>query len=88
MPTLGVDFRFKKLYHNNKIIKLQIWDTAGQERYRSLCNLYYKGADFIVLIFDLSDRESFENIKKAWLDELGVYCDPNKVSLLVLGLFH
>lgn len=56
LPTIGVDFKFKIFECLEKKIKLQIWDTAGQERYRSLCNIYYKGADFIMIVFDLSDR--------------------------------
>jgi len=54
-PTIGVDFKFKLFHCLDKLVKLQIWDTAGQERYRTLCNIYYKGADFIIIAFDLSD---------------------------------
>jgi Ras-related protein Rab-1A len=55
IATIGVDFRFKQFECQSKEIKMQIWDTAGQERYRSLCNIYYKGADLIILIFDLTN---------------------------------
>ena len=65
MTTIGVDFRFKFLNIDDKVIKVQLWDTAGQERYRSLCNIYYKGADFIIMVFDLTDIvDSSENLRE------------------------
>lgn len=51
--TIGVDFRFRSLTLQQRKIKLQIWDTAGQERYRTITNAYYKGAEGIILVFDL-----------------------------------
>jgi GTPase SAR1 family protein len=56
IATIGVDFRFKQFEVQSKEVKMQIWDTAGQERYRSLCNIYYKGADLIILMFDLANK--------------------------------
>ena len=58
VSTIGVDFRFRYIENLGRRAKVQIWDTAGQERYRSLCNIYYKGADLIVLVFDLTDKVS------------------------------
>ena len=69
VSTIGVDFRFRSLRHNGKKIKLQIWDTAGQERYRTITNAYYKGADGIILVFDLFDKKTFVNIDN-WLKEV------------------
>jgi len=54
---------------NKSTIKLQIWDTAGQERYRTITNAYYKGADGIIIVFDITNKESFQNID-SWLDEI------------------
>ena len=54
---------------NQSTIKLQIWDTAGQERYRTITNAYYKGADGIIVVFDLTNRESFLSIP-VWLNEI------------------
>lgn len=48
MITIGVDFRFKSVTTNNKIVKLQIWDTAGQERFRTIVNTYYKSTHVII----------------------------------------
>ncbi|CAF3336246.1 unnamed protein product [Rotaria socialis] len=69
LPTIGVDFKIRTLNHNGKNIKLQIWDTAGQERFRTITASYYRGAQGIILVFDLTDLESFDNIKK-WLTEI------------------
>ena len=61
--------RFRTLQINKTTIKLQIWDTAGQERYRTITNAYYKGADGIVIVFDLCNKESFDNIP-SWIGEI------------------
>jgi Ras-related protein Rab-1A len=69
ITTIGVDFRFRTLQINKSNIKLQIWDTAGQERYRTITNAYYKGADGIIIVFDLCNKESFLNVS-SWLKEV------------------
>lgn len=61
--------RFRTLQINKTTIKLQIWDTAGQERYRTITNAYYKGADGIIIVFDVTNKESFQNIN-SWLEEI------------------
>ena len=83
VSTIGVDFRFRSLRHNGKKIKLQIWDTAGQERYRTITNAYYKGADGIVLVFDLFDKKSFANIDN-WLKEVDQHAHPN-IQIIVIA---
>lgn len=77
MITIGVDFRFKSLTINDKIVKLQIWDTAGQERFRTIVNTYYKSTFWdnldshaVFLIFDLTIRDSFQDIKNYWINEV------------------
>jgi Ras-related protein Rab-1A len=55
LTTIGVDFRFRTLNIDNKQVKLQIWDTAGQERFRTITSAYYKGADGIVLVYDVTN---------------------------------
>ena len=69
VTTIGVDFRFRTLRIEDYSVKLQIWDTAGQERYRTITNAYYRGADGIIVVFDLTSRESFLNLTD-WLDEV------------------
>jgi small GTP-binding protein len=72
IATIGVDYLIKRInknYNNNTYeLKLQLWDTAGLERFRSITSLYYKGATHILIVFDLSNIESFNNSIKNWLD--------------------
>ena len=70
MATIGVDFRFKTIQVDNKNVKFQIWDTAGQERFRTITSAYYRGSQGILLVFDLTDPLSFENITKFWMNEV------------------
>ena len=67
--TIGVDFRFRSINRQGRKVKLQIWDTAGQERYRTITNAYYKGAEGIILCFDLFKKQSFEALT-VWLAEV------------------
>lgn len=72
--TVGADFLFKEFSVDNKEISLQLWDTAGQERFQSLGNAFYRGTDCCLLVFDLTNTESFENIvawKKEFLERSG-----------------
>lgn len=63
-------------------MKLQIWDTAGQERFRTITSAYYRGADGIILVYDVSSMESFEHVSD-WLKEVNRYAAPGTVKLLV-----
>jgi len=60
--TNSVDFRVKTLQRNERRIKLQIWDIAGQERFRTAVASYYRGALGVILVYDVTNRESFQNI--------------------------
>lgn len=84
LTTIGVDFRFKTLNIDGRKVKLQIWDTAGQERFRTITNAYYKGADGIVLVYDITNSASFEDIERFWLNEVESYAEKD-VELLLLG---
>jgi len=81
--TIGVDFRFKTLLIDDTYIKLQIWDTAGQEKFRCLTNAYYKGSNAIFLVFDLTNKSSFDNLSE-WLDQIHQYVDTNPL-IMILG---
>ncbi len=83
VTTIGVDFRFKTMIVMDKVIKVQVWDTAGQERYRSITNAYYRGAEGILIVFDVTNKESFKNIEN-WIKEVTVYTG-NDVVILCLG---
>ena len=67
----------------DKIVKVQVWDTAGQERYRSITNAYYRGAEGILIVFDVTKKESFENIQN-WINEVTVYTGKD-VVMICLG---
>uniref|UniRef100_A0A671VSP5 small monomeric GTPase n=1 Tax=Sparus aurata TaxID=8175 RepID=A0A671VSP5_SPAAU len=56
VSTVGIDFKVKTVYRNDKRIKLQIWDTAGQERYRTITTAYYRGAMGFILMYDITTR--------------------------------
>ncbi|CAK87929.1 unnamed protein product (macronuclear) [Paramecium tetraurelia] len=70
--TIGVDFKIKSIFLENKNIKLQIWDTAGQDRFRTITCSYYRGAHGIIIVYDITDRESFDSVKM-WMSEIDKY---------------
>lgn len=72
-------------FNNQKNVKLTIWDTAGQERFRSLTSSYYRGAQGVILVYDVTSRESFDNLKATWLKELEVYTDLDDLVLMIVG---
>jgi len=81
--TIGVEFATKELEVNGKSVKAQIWDTAGQERYRAITKAYYRGAVGALLVYDITDRETFNNLKR-WLSEVQGHADPN-IKLMLVG---
>lgn len=83
MATIGVDFKLKTEVINNKKTKIQIWDTAGQERFRTITGSYYRGAHGIILVFDVTNEESFKNIPR-WLDEIKSHASDT-VSICLIG---
>lgn len=82
LPTIGVDFKIKTFELQGRTVKLQIWDTAGQERFKTITSSYYKGAHGIILVYDITDRQSFKDIEN-WLAEVEKYASENVVKLLV-----
>lgn len=69
ISTIGVDFRVRTIEVDGKKVKLQIWDTAGQERLCSVTSSYYRGANGIMLVYDITDERSFDNIRK-WISNV------------------
>ena len=63
-----MDFRFRTIDVDNKRVKLQIWDTAGQDTFRSIISAYYRGADSIVILFDINEPNTFKDIRESWKD--------------------
>ena len=82
ISTIGVDFKIRTIELDGKTIKLQVWDTAGQERFRTITSSYYRGAHGIIVVFDVTDQESFNNVKQ-WLQEIDRYACENVDKLLV-----
>jgi len=70
--TIGVDFTIKTMQVDDKKVKLQIWDTAGQERFRTITQSYYRSANGVVLIYDISTADSFKNLGR-WLEDVKKY---------------
>ena len=80
--TIGVEFATKCITFNNKVIKAQIWDTAGQERFRAITSSYYKGAMGALLVFDISKKETFDNLDR-WFNEVRAFTKPEACIILV-----
>eukprot|EP00727_Mastigamoeba_balamuthi_P013120 m51a1_g8430 putative member ras oncogene family (230) ;mRNA; r:348101-349444 len=82
ISTIGVDFKIHYMKMDNKDIKLQVWDTAGQERFRTITTSYYRGANGIMIVFDVTDPASFEKVRY-WLSELKEHVGADMPALLV-----
>lgn len=83
--TIGVDFKFKLIDHKGKKYKLSIWDTAGQERFRTLTSSYYRGAQGVLLVYDVTNRASFESLP-SWFGELDTFAhSPQDVVRVIVG---
>ena len=81
--TIGVEFGAKNLDISNKKFRLQIWDTAGQENYRSITRAYYKNSVCAILVYDVSNRESFEHIS-SWVEDC-LAQSPKTVFMILVG---
>ncbi|CAA0842439.1 Ras-related protein RABA5b [Striga hermonthica] len=80
--TIGVEFQTQLMEVDGKEVKAQVWDTAGQERFRAVTSAYYRGAVGALVVYDISRKATFENIKR-WLDELNTHCDTTVATMLV-----
>lgn len=92
VSTIGVDFKIKSLVLDGDIlIKLQLWDTAGQERFRSVTQSYYRGADGVFFVVDMTDLQTLRNLPGSWLHDLSEQCgslrpeDPEAPALMLLA---
>ena len=81
-PTIGVEFKVKTLEINNKRVKMQIWDTAGQERFRTVVSTYFRGAHGILLLYDVTNKDSFKNLEN-WLIEIEKNSNQKVLKILI-----
>ncbi|VDP44321.1 unnamed protein product [Schistosoma curassoni] len=82
VSTVGIDFKVKTVFRQDKRVKLQIWDTAGQERYRTITTAYYRGAMGFILMYDITNEESF-NAVQDWVTQIKTYSWDNAQVVLV-----
>ncbi|CAG5133732.1 unnamed protein product, partial [Candidula unifasciata] len=82
ISTVGIDFRNKVVDVEGTKVKLQIWDTAGQERFRSITRAYYRDAHALLLLYDVTNKTSFDNVR-AWLGEIHDYAQDDVVVMLL-----
>lgn len=82
ITTIGIDFKIKNIQLDGKRIKLQIWDTAGQERFRTITTSYFRGAQGILLVYDVTDRQTFTSIRN-WVAQIQMHADVNVNKILI-----
>ncbi|XP_062451684.1 ras-related protein Rab-18-B-like isoform X2 [Rhea pennata] len=83
-PTIGVDFKVKKMVVDGHTVQLAIWDTAGQERFRTLTPSYYRGAQGVVLVYDVTRKDTFTGLE-SWLNELEMYTTRSNIVKMLVG---
>ncbi|KAK6731544.1 hypothetical protein RB195_007789 [Necator americanus] len=83
ISTIGIDFKIRTIDLDGKKIKLQIWDTAGQERFRTITTAYYRGAMGIMLVYDITNEKSFDNIKN-WIRNIEEHASQD-VERMIIG---
>lgn len=82
ITTIGIDFKIKSIMCGDSKVKLQIWDTAGQERFRTITTAYYRGAMGILLVYDVSDEQSFTNVRN-WMRQIDQNAAENVTRILI-----
>ena len=80
--TIGVEFDSTVIQVDDRQVKLQIWDTAGQERFRSIAKAYFRNAVGVLLVFDITERKTFDDLT-VWLNDVHALCDPNVVVQMI-----
>lgn len=84
-PTIGVDFKVKVVTMGGKKLKLAIWDTAGQERFRTLTSSYYRGAQGIIMVYDVTRRDTFTDLSEVWAKEIDLYSTNQDCIKMLVG---
>ena len=88
--TPGASFTVKTVFirEYKQSIRFEIWDTAGQEKYRSLTKVFYKSAQVCILVYDITRRASFEELKKYWIKEIKANSSPNLCKFFFINLYY
>ena len=81
LPTVGIDVKYKYLTYDDKKIRLVIWDTAGEERFRGIAQNYFRGANGIIFVFDITNKETFNKLK-IWLNDVKPKINPGTVMVV------
>ncbi|KAI5672394.1 hypothetical protein M9H77_12758 [Catharanthus roseus] len=84
-PTIGVDFKVKYVFIGGKKLKLAVWDTAGQERFRTLTSSYYRGAQGIIMVYDVTRRDTFTNLSEVWAKEIDQFSTNQDCIKMLVG---
>lgn len=84
LTTIGIDYKSKVIKVGDFSVKLKIWDTAGQERFRNITQQYYKGADGILLVYDVTERNSFEKVRE-WMKQIQQNTNKEKIGVILVG---
>lgn len=84
-PTIGCDFRFKQYQFDGKVVGITLWDTAGAERFQALTSNYYRGAHGVVLVYDVTRRETLDSLQNYWLEEVAKYGTHPEAVKMVIG---
>jgi len=91
-PTGTANFFSKVAYFEKekKKIRFEIWDTAGQEQYHSIAKMYFLDASICILVYDITQRKSFEELKKFWIDEIRDVCESNtsKIKFIIIFIYN
>ena len=81
--TLGVDFYYISVRKNDIDIKIYMWDTAGQEKFANLINVYFRDLDGAMVLYDITNRNSFDNIEK-WIEKINLF-NKTQVPIIIVG---
>jgi len=84
ISTIGVDIRSRETVINNKTVKIQVWDTGGQQRYRPVLASCYRGALGVIIVFDVTNKISFKNIKQ-WMVEVEEFATNTNIPRILVG---
>eukprot|EP00475_Leptophrys_vorax_P025038 TRINITY_DN3490_c0_g2_i7.p1 TRINITY_DN3490_c0_g2~~TRINITY_DN3490_c0_g2_i7.p1 ORF type:complete len:200 (-),score=32.96 TRINITY_DN3490_c0_g2_i7:44-643(-) len=80
--TIGIDYKTKTIETRGRTIRLQIWDAAGQEKYHAITKAYFRGARGVLVVYDSTNEESFQNVGK-WIQDIGQFSAEETVKILV-----